>query len=89
MQVWDSGCTMSPFSSLVVELVVLDVLPPTPTATGWSSEVYPQASHGFAAYMIGGFLGLGVLILAMILIGLKPKRVDPDQKRSPNASNPP
>ena len=80
---------MSPFSQLVVELVVLDVLLPTPTATGSSSEVYPQASHGFAAYMIGGFLGLGVLILAMILIGLKPKRVDPDPKSSPNTSNPP
>ena len=80
---------MSPFHQFLVDLVVLDVLPPTPTVTGSSWEVNPQASHGFAAYIIGGFLGLGVLILAMILISLKPKRADPDQRRSPNASDTP
>jgi hypothetical protein len=80
---------VSPFHQLLVELIVLDVLPPTPTATGPGSEVYPEASHGFAAYIIGGFFGLGVLIVAMILISLKPKRADPDQKRSPNASGNP
>jgi len=77
------------FYQLLIELIVLDVLPPTPTATGAGPQVYPQASHGFAAYIIGGFLGLGVLIVAMILISLKPKRVDPDQKRSPNTSDTP
>ena len=80
---------MSWFDQLLVELVVLDVLPPTPIATGAGSEVYPQASHGFAAYVIGGFLGLGVLILVMILLSLKPKRADPDQKRSPDAGDTP
>jgi hypothetical protein len=39
--------------------------------------VYPQAGHGFAAYILGGFLGLGVIVLAMILLSLKPKRADP------------
>jgi hypothetical protein len=29
--------------------------------------------------VLGGFFALGVLILAMVLLGLKPKRVDPDQ----------
>jgi hypothetical protein len=58
-------------------LVLLDVLPPSPTATGSGSEVYPQASHGFAAYFIGGFVGLGVILLAMILLSMKPKRADP------------
>jgi hypothetical protein len=77
------------FDQLLVELIVLDVLPPTPTARGSGPQVYPEASHGFAAYIIGGFLGLGVLIVAMILISLKPKRVDPDQRRSPNTSDTP
>ena len=43
-----------------------------------SPGVFPQQSHGFAAYIVGGFIGLGVLIVAMILLSLKPKRVDPD-----------
>ena len=68
----------------MVELVLLDVLPPTPTA---GSEVYPQASHGFAAYLIGGFVGLGVLILAMILLSLKPKRADPDWQDKTDSTN--
>jgi hypothetical protein len=80
---------VSPFHHLLVELIVLDVVPPTPTVTGPGSEIYPQASHGFAAYIIGGFFGLGVLIVAMILISLKPKRADPEQKRSPNAGDTP
>ncbi len=57
-------------------LIPLDVLPPS--AAPPSTAVYPQESHGFAAYIVGGFLGLGLLILAMILLSLKPKRVDPD-----------
>ena len=79
---------MSPFGQLIVDLVVLDVLPPSPTA---GSEVYPQASHGFAAYIIGGFVGLGVLIVAMILLSLKPKRADPgwqDRTGSRNGDEP-
>ena len=57
-------------------LMPLDVLPPSSAPP--SPGVYPQQSHGFAAYIIGGFIGLGVLIVAMILLSLKPKRVDPD-----------
>ena len=62
---------------LLVGLILLDVLPPSPSTTGSGSEVYPQAGHGFAAYIVGGFVGLGVLILAMILLSLKPRRADP------------
>ena len=57
-------------------LIPLDVLPPASASP--STAVYPQQSHGFAASIIGGFIGVGVLIVAMILLSLKPKRVDPD-----------
>jgi hypothetical protein len=60
----------------ILGLLPLDVLPPSSAPP--TSPVYPQQSHGFAAYIIGGFIGLGVLILAMILLSMKPKRVDPD-----------
>jgi hypothetical protein len=74
---------------LVAGLILLDVLPPTPTTTG--AAVYPQVSHGFAAYLIGGFVGLGLIVLAMILLGLKPKRADPgwqDRTGSANGDDP-
>ena len=53
-------------------LLPLDVLPPSPSSTG--APVYPQQGNGIAAYLVGGFFGLGILILAMILLSLKPKR---------------
>ena len=60
-------------------LIPLDVLPPTASPTGPGSAVYPRQGQGFAAYVVGGFFALGVLILAMVLLGLKPKRApDPD-----------
>jgi hypothetical protein len=62
---------------LVGGLVLLDVLPPSPTTTGAGSDVYPQGGNGFAAYLIGGFVGLGVIVLTMILLSMKPKRADP------------
>lgn len=61
----------------LLTLVPLDVVPPTPTAEP-GSGVYPASGQGFAAYIVGGFFGLGILILAMVLLGLKPKRADPD-----------
>jgi hypothetical protein len=68
---------VSRYGELLAELILLDVVAPTPTSTGSGSEVYPQAGQGFAAYILGGFLGLGVIVLAMILLSLKPKRADP------------
>ncbi len=59
-----------------VLLIPLDVLPPSSAAP--STGAYPQQSHGFAAYIVGGFIGLGVIIWPMILFSMKPKRVDPD-----------
>jgi hypothetical protein len=66
---------------LLAGLVLLDAVPPSPTSTGGGTGVYPQGGQGFAAYLVGGFVGLGVLILAMILLSLKPKRADPDGRR--------
>ena len=62
----------------LLALIPLDVLPPTATPTGSGTQVYPQQGQGLAAYLVGGFFGLGVIILAMVLLSLKPKRVDPD-----------
>lgn len=73
---------MSLVGQLVAGLILLDVVPPTPTSTGGGSAVYPQASNGFAAYLVGGFVGLGVIVVAMILLSLKPKRADPDSRRT-------
>ena len=66
--------------SLLTELLVLiplDVLPPTAGPSDSGSAVYPSRGQGFAAYIVGGFFGLGILILAMVLLGLKPKRAKP------------
>jgi hypothetical protein len=56
----------------LVEMVLLDVLPPSPSA---QSSVDPVGSHGFAAYIIGGFFALGLLVLITLLFGRRPKSV--------------
>ena len=66
---------------LMAGLFLLDVVAPSPTSTGAGSDVYPQGSHGFAAYLVGGFIGIGVLLLVMILLSLKPRRADPSGRR--------
>ena len=55
-------------------LISLHVLPhpPSPSPTG----VYPQQGQGFAAYLVGGFMALGLLLLIMVLLRLRPKRPD-------------
>jgi hypothetical protein len=60
----------------LLTLVPLDVLlqPPTPIS---SPAVYPRGSQGFAAYVIGGFIGLGILLVAMALLNRRPKRTKP------------
>ena len=60
-------------------LIPLDVLPPTATPSGSGTEVYPRQGQGFAADLLGGLFGLGVIMLAIVLLSLKPKRVDPRQ----------
>jgi hypothetical protein len=65
---------MPPIAFLVplVEMVLLDVRPPSPSA---QSSVDAVGSHGFAAYMIGGFFALGLLVLITLLLGRRPKSV--------------
>ena len=65
----------------ILALIPLDVLPPTGTPTGSGTAVYPRQGQGFAAYLVGGFFGLGLIILAMVLLNLKPKRADKDRLR--------
>lgn len=68
----------------LLTLLPLETLP-TPTGGGPGSAVYPRSGQGFAAYLVGGFFGLGILMLAMFLLSLKPKRVDPDWRDKPEA----
>jgi hypothetical protein len=64
---------VSAYGQLLAQIFLLDVV------------AHPQGGQGFAAYLLGGFLGLGVIVLVMILLSLKPKRADPrsgaDQQR--------
>ena len=62
---------------LILGLLPLDIPPPASPSAG-GAPVYPVRSNGFAAYLVGGFFALGLIILVGVLIGLKPKRVDPD-----------
>jgi hypothetical protein len=59
---------------LLTALVTLVPLDATPVQHPVSPE---NQGNGFAAYILGGFFGLGLLVLAMLLISLKPKRADP------------
>ena len=61
---------------IVLQLIPLDALPNQPSPTP-PTAVHPRGSQGFAAYIIGGFIGLGILVLAMALLNRRPKRRDP------------
>jgi len=60
----------------LMTFVPLDVLlqPSTPIS---SPAVYPRRNQGFAAYIIGGFIGLSILLVAMALLNRRPKRNKP------------
>lgn len=49
-----------------------------PLATPTPRPVYPTGGSGFAGYVLGGFLILGILVLFMIWTSRKPK-----SRRSP------
>jgi hypothetical protein len=59
----------------VLALLPMDVLPP-PSPSGTAHPVSPPQGNGFAAYIVGGFFALGLIVLATILISLRPKRID-------------
>jgi hypothetical protein len=64
---------MAPIAFLAmpwVNLVLLDVHPPSPSAR---ASVDPMGSHGFAAYIVGGFFALGLLVLITLLLGRRPR----------------
>jgi len=67
---------MTEFVMVVLALIPLDVLPDPPTPT--PSAAYPGQAPGRGAYLFGGFFGLGIIVLAMVLLRL-PKRA----KRTP------
>lgn len=57
---------------IVVQIIPLDVTPNLPSPP--PRPAYPSGSQGFAAYLVGGFIGLGILVLAMALLNRRPKR---------------
>jgi hypothetical protein len=61
----------------VIDLVIwtLTLIPLDATAS--PVPVYPPQSSGMAASLIGGFFGLGIVVLAAILLGTKPRRARP------------
>ena len=73
---------MSHVLLLLWTLIPLDILPPSQSPGG---PVYPQRNSGFAAYIVGGFIGLGVLIVVTVWISAKPKR--PDQRGRPGPTS--
>jgi hypothetical protein len=62
---------MTEFLMVVLAFIPLDVLPDAPTPT--PSPAYPGQAPGRGAYLFGGFFGLGIIVLAMVLLRL-PKR---------------
>jgi hypothetical protein len=65
----------------LLALLPLDILPPsspsvTASAASTASAVYAKHGNGFAAYIVGGFFALGLIVVATILISLRPKRSD-------------
>ena len=65
---------MTEFVMVVLALITPDVLPSPPAPT--PSAFFPRQGPGRGAYLLGGFIGLGILLLAMVLLRKPPKRED-------------
>jgi hypothetical protein len=61
---------MTEFVMIMLALIPLDVLLPTP-----SPSALPRQVPGRGAYILGGFFGLGIIVLAMVLLRF-PKRAN-------------
>jgi hypothetical protein len=59
---------------VLLTLLPLDVLAHQPAPS--PSPIHPPQGLGRFAYIIGGFMGLGILLLAMTLLRVRPKRKD-------------
>ena len=68
---------MTEFVMGLLTLTPLDVLLQQPTPVS-SPAAYPSQRQGFAAYVIiGGFMGLSILLVAMALLNRRPRRTKP------------
>jgi hypothetical protein len=67
---------MTEFAMIMLALLPLDVLLPTPTP-----PASPRQVPGRGAYILGGFFGLGIIVLAMVLLRFpkRPNRPPPDK----------
>jgi hypothetical protein len=65
---------MTGWLMVLLTLFPLDVLAYQPTPS--PSPINPRQGTGRFAYIIGGFMGLGILLLAMTLLRVRPKRND-------------
>lgn len=60
----------------VLALIPLEATPGVP-GEGVQPVSPGGRGNGFAAYILGGFFGLALLMVAMVFITKKPKRPDP------------
>lgn len=57
-----------------LSLLPLDLIPLDTPGSSAAPQVYVSQSSGFADYIVGGFVGLGILILFMRWTSRRPKR---------------
>ena len=61
--------------SLDLGLIPMDLMPlQGPGDASPQPNVYPSQGNGFASYIVGGFLGLGILVLFARWTSRRPKR---------------
>ena len=61
-------------SLMVVQSLLLALVPLDTPGSSPRPMVYPTQGNGFADYIVGGFVGLGILILFMVWTSRRPRR---------------